>query len=78
MQRHGIGDSAERSLRHAKAVSYVAHGAQIDGSIGIVLYLFAQPADMHVERARVTQVICVPNFFHQLLAAEDLAWIAHE
>ena len=61
-----------------KLIANVADGAQALGLAGIVLNLFANPAHMDINCARIPNERIVPELLEQLLAAEDLPRVAHK
>ena len=45
---------------------------------GVLFYLFAQAANVHVHRAQIAQIVVLPDGFQKLFAAENRAAIRGE
>src|SRR5215210_3200896 len=58
-----------RGLQLGELVAHTAHGLDVAGIPGIVLYFLSNISDVHVRRADLTVEISVPELFHNLLSA---------
>ena len=63
---------------HFEAVTLTADGDEPAWVARIVFDLFAQPANVHVERARISQIVRIPDFLHQRFARNDFAAVLHK
>src|SRR5258708_40327050 len=58
------------SLRHLKAISGAPYCFQVTRILGICLYLLANPANIHVDRARRHEPCIAPDRVKQMAARE--------
>src|SRR5215208_57739 len=62
------------ALEVGELVARAAHGLDVEGILGIGLYLLADVLDVDVGRPRLAEELPVPEVAHDLLAAVDSPW----